>query len=110
MFANNAWPFVLAIADSGIASPTKVAVGDVRRAWQAEPDRFERLFDRIGEVTQKARQAIAAGEESALGMLMNENMQLARAVVEAMAKYKREDLKPTDWATYLARRPASIGA
>ncbi len=38
------------------------------------------------------------------------NMQLARAVVEAMAKYKLEDLKPTDWATYLARRPAAIGA
>ncbi|MEI8257007.1 MAG: ATP-grasp domain-containing protein, partial [Deltaproteobacteria bacterium] len=38
------------------------------------------------------------------------NMQLARAVVEAMAKYKLADLKPTDWATYLARRPAAIGA
>ena len=36
------------------------------------------------------------------------NMQLARAVVEAMARYKREDLKPVDWASYLARRPATI--
>jgi carbamoyl-phosphate synthase large subunit len=36
------------------------------------------------------------------------NMQLARALVEAMAKYGRKDLKPVDWASYLARRPATI--
>ena len=29
-------PFTLAIADTGIHSPTKVAVGDVRRAWERE--------------------------------------------------------------------------
>ena len=28
----------LAIADTGIRSPTKIAVGDVRRAWEREPD------------------------------------------------------------------------
>ena len=32
------------------------------------------------------------------------NLQLARAAVEAMHKYRVEDLKPLDWASYLARR------
>ncbi|MBL8600547.1 MAG: carbamoyl-phosphate synthase (glutamine-hydrolyzing) large subunit [Myxococcales bacterium] len=31
------------------------------------------------------------------------NLQLARAFVEAIARYKVEDLKPLDWASYLAR-------
>ena len=31
------------------------------------------------------------------------NLQLARAAVEAMHKYRVEDLKPLDWGTYLAR-------
>jgi len=35
------------------------------------------------------------------------NMQLARALVEAMARYKREDLKVLDWSSYLARTNAA---
>ncbi len=34
-------PFRLAIADSGIRSPARVAVGDVRRAWEQAPARCE---------------------------------------------------------------------
>ncbi len=34
-------------------------------------------------------------------------MQLARALVEAMARYKREDLKVLDWSSYLARTSAA---
>jgi carbamoyl-phosphate synthase large subunit len=37
------------------------------------------------------------------------NMQLARAVVEAMARYKLEDLRHLDWRSYLDRRPATLG-
>ena len=48
-------PFTLAIADTGIASPTKVAVGDVRRAWEQERARFEALFDRVAAVVKAAR-------------------------------------------------------
>jgi carbamoyl-phosphate synthase large subunit len=36
------------------------------------------------------------------------NLQLARAVVEAMARYRREDLKALDWRAYLDRRPATL--
>lgn len=69
-------PFTLAIADSGIASPTKTTVGDVRRAWEREPAHFDALFDQIADIVEAARDAIAAGEPDALGPLMDENQAL----------------------------------
>ena len=73
-------PFTLVIADTGIHSPTKVAVGDVRRAWEREPQRFEALFDRVAAVVEAARSAIAADEPERLGPLMNENHALLREI------------------------------
>ncbi len=66
-------PFTLAIADSGIRSPTKETVGDVRRAWEAQPARYEALFDAITALAYAGRRAVAAGEFTALGLLMDEN-------------------------------------
>jgi mevalonate kinase len=73
-------PFTLAIADTGIHSPTKVAVGDVRRAWEQEPLRFESLFDRVAAVVEAARSAIAAGQPERLGPLMDENHALLQEI------------------------------
>ena len=73
-------PFTLAIADTGIHSPTKIAVGDVRRAWEREATRFELLFDRIAAVVEAARSAIAAGEPERLGPLMDENQALLQEI------------------------------
>jgi mevalonate kinase len=73
-------PFTLAIADTGIHSPTKVAVRDVRRAWERAGTRFESLFDRIAMVVEAARSAIAAGEPERLGPLMDENHALLQAI------------------------------
>ncbi len=64
--------FYFVIADTGIASPTKIAVGDVRRAWQAAPATYEALFDHLGGLVEAAREAIAAGDAAALGPLMNQ--------------------------------------
>lgn len=66
-------PFTLAIADTGVPSPTALSVGEVRRAWQAEPERFEGLFAAVGRIARRARQAIESGEVEALGALMDEN-------------------------------------
>jgi mevalonate kinase len=71
-------PFWLAIADTGLPSLTKVTVGDVRAAWQADPARYEALFDRIGAVADAGRAAIEAGEIAALGPLMERNQRLLR--------------------------------
>ena len=73
-------PFRIAIADTGVVAPTKIAVGDVRRAWEAERVRYEALFDQIGAIARAARAAIERGDVEALGPLMNANHKLAREI------------------------------
>jgi mevalonate kinase len=68
-----AQPLHLLIAGTGIRSSTKVAVGDVRRQWQAEPTRFEALFDGCGRIAEQARAAIERGDLTEIGRLMNQN-------------------------------------
>jgi len=69
-------PIPLLIADTGVPSPTRIAVGDVRRAWEQEPARFEALFDEIGDIARQARSAIEEGDIPALGPLMHANQTL----------------------------------
>lgn len=66
-------PITLVIADSGISSPTAHTVADVNRAWKEDPQRFEAMFNNIGEIVRAARDAIEAGRIEELGALMNEN-------------------------------------
>ena len=66
-------PFTIVIGDTGVQSPTSAVVADVRSAWQAESERFERLFDDVGRIARVARQAIEAGRPQELGGLMDEN-------------------------------------
>jgi mevalonate kinase len=73
-------PFRIVIADTGIASPTRIAVGDVRRAWEADTRRFEGLFDEIGSIARAARTAIESGDIQALGPLMDANQKLAEEI------------------------------
>lgn len=68
--------FTLVIADSGIRSPTKETVGDVRRGWQADPAHFEALFDAIADLVTQARPAIEGGDFVRLGELMNADQAL----------------------------------
>lgn len=71
-------PFHLLIADTGIASPTRQAVADVRAQWQARTAEFERIFVAIAAIVQTARQAISSGDVAALGPLMQQNQALLR--------------------------------
>ena len=66
-------PFLLAIADTGIESPTKEVVADLRRRYQTDPARYSLSFDRVGEIVVAARAAIEKGHKEALGRLMDEN-------------------------------------
>ncbi len=65
-------PFTLVIGDTGIPAPTKEAVADVRRGWQAEPQRYEKAFAALGSLTRTARQVIEKGKPEDLGPLMDE--------------------------------------
>lgn len=69
-------PFGLIIADTGKASLTKVAVGDVRTLYDADRVRIQPLLERIGQVSRAARTALESGEIETLGRLMNENHEL----------------------------------
>jgi mevalonate kinase len=66
-------PFTLLIAYTGIASPTKITVGDVRRGWLRDPARYGEIFDTIGDIVREAQEAIASGANERLGELMTRN-------------------------------------
>jgi mevalonate kinase len=73
-------PFTIVIADTGLRSPTKKTVGEVRAAWQANPKKYEHLFDAIGDIVKSARRFIESGNPEGLGRLMDENHALLREI------------------------------
>lgn len=70
----------LVIGDTGIATPTRVPVGEVRRHWEADPARFEALFDEIAAVVVDAREALRLGDVEHLGVLLDRNHDLLQRV------------------------------
>ncbi len=69
-------PFRLIIAYTGIASPTRVTVGDVRQGWERDPKRYEELFDQVARVVEQSQVALERGANKELGPLMNRNQEL----------------------------------
>lgn len=66
-------PFHLLIGDTGDSALTRVAVADVRRLSDSNPDAIGEILNRIGDIVTRARTAIEAGNVTAIGALMNEN-------------------------------------
>ena len=77
-FLEVAAPFTLLIAGSGASTPTRETVGAVRAGWQAEPERYERLFAQIGDLVNRARKVIETGDNKQLGPLMDTNHEALR--------------------------------
>ncbi len=73
-------PLRLLIGDTGIPSSTKVVVEDVREAWQAHQEKYDAWFRQIGQIALMARAAIIAGEQFALGALMDGNQWLLEQI------------------------------
>ncbi len=69
-------PLWLVVGDTGIASPTRVAVGDVRRSWEPDQARYEAWFEAIAAIVLQARQAIIAGQQHRIGPWMDENQRI----------------------------------
>ncbi len=66
-------PFTIVIGDTGISAPTKESVGDVRKLWEADKAKWEKVFDEVGLIAKNAREKIESGEWEKLGKLMNQN-------------------------------------
>jgi mevalonate kinase len=95
-------PLVVAIADSGVRSPTKETVGDVRRGRQAEPARYEAHFDAIAALARAGRAAIEQGDLIELGALFDRN--------HALLQELGVSSPPLDALADAARAAGALGA
>ena len=93
-------PFTIVIADTGISALTKESVGDVRRLWEADQQKWEKVFDKIGEIAKKAKEKIENGELT--GDLMNQN----HALLQEMTVSSPE----LDRLINAARKAGALGA
>jgi len=72
--------FDLLIADTGIHSPTKLAVAAVRELWEGDKAHYDALFAEIGKLAHDARGVLEVGTTDLLGTLMNRNQELLRQI------------------------------
>jgi mevalonate kinase len=82
-------PFTLVIADTGVPAPTKESVGDVRKLWEADKPRWERVFDEIGNIAKEARDVIERGKTKELGSLMDANHTLLQSLTVSSPELDR---------------------
>jgi mevalonate kinase len=73
-------PFTLLIGETGVRSATRLPVGEVRRRWEADPARYDALFDQAGAVVTQARAALEQGALPALGSLLSQNHALLQQI------------------------------
>lgn len=81
--------FHLLIADTGVSSPTREAVGGVRKRWERDRQEYDRLFADIGQVARQARQAIETGDLAQLGPLMSRNQAYLRQIGVSSGELER---------------------
>jgi mevalonate kinase len=93
---------VLVVADTGIATSTRIPVGEVRSGWEADPQRYEVLFDQIAAVVMDARHALQASDWLSLGRLMDANHMLLQ--------HLDVSCRELDALCEAARRAGALGA
>lgn len=82
-------PLTFLIGDTGLKVPTHEPVGDVRRLWLADPQKWEAVFDAVGDVVRRARAAIEEGDAAAVGRLMNANHALLQQLTVSSPRLDR---------------------
>jgi mevalonate kinase len=71
-------PIEIVLGNTGISQDTKKVVEDVRKAKEAEPEKYNRIFDDYLKIVKEARSVIERGDLKRLGELMNENHKLLK--------------------------------
>ena len=95
-------PFTLVIGNTGISAPTRESVADVRKLWETDQKRWERVFDEVGEISFLARRVIEQGWINMLGELMDENQLLLKEMTVSSPELDR--------LVDAARRAGALGA
>lgn len=73
-------PITLVIADSGIKSSTAKVVSGLKSRRAAEPEKYDALFDQIGEISLQVKESLESGNLEKIGGLLSQN----QAVLQAM--------------------------
>jgi mevalonate kinase len=94
--------FTIVIGDTGISAPTKESVEALRKLWEADPPRWEKIFTRVGEIVWDARQAIERGDSAELGRLMDANHALLQEMTVSSVEL--------DTLTEAAHKAGALGA
>lgn len=81
--------FQLLVADTGQYAPTRIAVGDVRKLYEADPARIQPILDTIGYLVQQARTIMESGNPDALGPLMFQNHALLQELTVSSPELDR---------------------
>jgi len=92
----------IAIGISGKESLTATTVAQVRQAWERQPERYERIFDQIGDLTRAGTEALQDGAYQELGELMN----LCQGYLNALQVSTPE----LEELIHIARRCGAVGA
>ena len=95
-------PFTIVIGDTGIPAPTKESVGDVRRLWLRDPNRFEAIFNEVAQISSMARHFIESGRPELLGELMDHNHEFLQQMTVSSPEL--------DALVYAARKAGALGA
>jgi len=73
-------PIEVVLGNTGISQETSVVVADVRKAKEANPKKFERIFSDYEYLVMEARKALEAGDAKRVGVLMDRNHELLREI------------------------------
>lgn len=95
-------PFTMVIGDTGVSAPTKESVGAVRKLWEADRVKWERVFDEVGGIVRQARRVMESGEWELLGDLMNVNHGLLQKMTVSSPEL--------DELVGVARKTGALGA
>ncbi len=95
-------PIPVVIGLSGARTLTAKTVGNVRTAWQKNPDCYEAIFSQIDDLALRGIEALQKGDVDELGMLMNLDHGLLNAL--QVSSWEIEEL------VQIARENGAVGA
>ncbi len=71
-------PIEIVIANTGITQSTKEVVGDLRKAKESDPEKYERIFKMYGKIFEEGKKALEDHDLQKLGELMDENQAILK--------------------------------